>query len=60
MKALEIALSRLEGEELWLETGLEFYGTLNCAVDWTLLLELCHFSRMGQEVITFSKSTFAS
>lgn len=39
MKALEIALSRLEGEELWLEPGLEFYGTLNygdlcCGLDF--------------------------
>ena len=30
MKALEIVLFGLEGEKLWLETGLEDYGTLNC------------------------------
>lgn len=30
MKALETALFRLEGEILWLETGFEYCGTLNC------------------------------
>lgn len=46
VKALEIALFRLKLEKLWLETGLEYYWTLNCG-------ELCCGLDFASEILQF-------